>query len=1630
MAEGRGGQPGETPSSEDSTVQPPRQATPATPPKEGNSGTDNPVIAGLDPQSNDNSDTLISALGEGDTSLSATFKGLPLTGPVNMTAAEAILSTGYPLVVDFTFPSGATDKKLTLDIAPELYLVSAQGFTINTTNGVINSGFNGSSMGTLGGQIIPDTSGWDSQSASILDGAYTTQAGELTYNFTDGCNSGTIIFYVRMRDEFTMQDAARVISLADIQSSCTESSTPTSSAPINLSFDLTTGFSFTLGNTNNYIAKENGTKTVSLSFYGLIRTILYKQLDFKFELPSQIDINVDNLAVSVGTLSSKSITDEGGKKYLNVSISNVYAAVGAGYTNFITGISGYANNTSVIGSIHPIRFTEVTCTTPDDRTWVQTGTSGPVANFNVTDPNAPNKLKLGNMTPITDWRPTTSDRAFGLLGRATVGPSIDINLTNQHLVLDYPSNTFAVRSISFLNVGTGSTSFFENTVVTVDVDGQGSLQTYTCPAPIAGPKISLDDSNLKEGGGSTATFGANARIVKVEADIPLYTLAAATLCVDSYGAYRPSAVSAETVNYLNIKSYQNGTDPELETANLTYSAASYSVKIINKSEITGARWNSSLGYTTSNGHTNVTGYYPDDNFKVGTYFSIGNSSSFNQATSGYAGLDSFYLYLREIPFTTIDPTSLTSTYGTVTLQPDDITDADGNRVYKYLVEDAKLGYRDPKSFNPSVRTFTQIYFNMSVDRGVVSGTYDWADYIYAMPYWSDEYLDNSFNKPATTLGGTDVAFPSDTLGISGGEFDNVYSVTNGGSLKLMAAPELTGLTTGKTPTEDTWHNYNYKNGAGQLNLSPQDGSGEYRLSLTNNIGHDLNDGFVAYIPIPKQGETAGPTPATVAAYNPNAHIQPEAFEWSATIGSEPVGSVMASKSSPENSFSNFTVSYAPEYSDTANGAAAWDTWSSFEDKDDIRMLKITTTEPMPQGAVFNFSFPLDLPSDAAALNGAVDTWSSQVFLGTSNASGYTYSTPVSFKLLSGPVSGHVLADTDGTQTGTNGVNGITVKLWTRDGGGDNDTLLQTVTTTNGGEFRFDDPAPGLYNITYDIPDSGEYTLGTFGTFDYEHSRFATTSSHAIYAQNAVDNTNTSVSDDLKVYVQPRYTVKFDFNGATSTSTEAAETLYRYPTGTVTKTQYDSVEGTLTAPKGSDFDGWDITGEFTTAGDDYTINGNTTFKAMWDFWKYTVSYDGQGATIQLGPKTQNYLEPNDITVISLPPAPTKIGYDFGGWFTEPLGQGTKFDVGTEVVASIPVYAKWNIKKYKITFTAGTGGSLSGQTVFTGIEHGTSWVSAIGTLPTTVPADSHYSFDKWTAALPSGTFSITGDATYTASFKLDSHSLTYLGNGHTAGEVPSGVTLTHGGKAIIGDANTLAREGYTFLGWAESAEATSATYVGGESLSLTDNMTLYAVWKQNEVIVEPPIDPPATVDDTPKEPPVVNDSTPEPITKTEVVEEPIEPESVNPAAPISPKEAMIAAAGAAGIPLLPGGIPLVAPNGIASWALLDLLLAIAGVVFAIFYIIKASRRRKNEESDLYYEHDRDDEKSVKPLWLATSIILAVISVVIFVLTQDMSLPMVLADVWTIVLAFIFAAELIASKLAFPRKDENEKDSSAVA
>ena len=85
----------------------------------------------------------------------------------------------------------------------------------------------------------------------------------------------------------------------------------------------------------------------------------------------------------------------------------------------------------------------------------------------------------------------------------------------------------------------------------------------------------------------------------------------------------------------------------------------------------------------------------------------------------------------------------------------------------------------------------------------------------------------------------------------------------------------------------------------------------------------------------------------------------------------------------------------------------------------------------------------------------------------------------------------------------------------------------------------------------------------------------------------------------------------------------------------------------------------------------------------------VTFDAAGGT----PATQvRSVAPGGVTV--LPTAPTRAGYDFGGWYTDKDGAGTQFTATTPVTEALTVYAKWtpsHVSPGGGTSVPSTGGS---------------------------------------------------------------------------------------------------------------------------------------------------------------------------------------------------------------------------------------------------------------------------------------------------------------------------------------------------
>jgi len=120
--------------------------------------------------------------------------------------------------------------------------------------------------------------------------------------------------------------------------------------------------------------------------------------------------------------------------------------------------------------------------------------------------------------------------------------------------------------------------------------------------------------------------------------------------------------------------------------------------------------------------------------------------------------------------------------------------------------------------------------------------------------------------------------------------------------------------------------------------------------------------------------------------------------------------------------------------------------------------------------------------------------------------------------------------------------------------------------------------------------------------------------------------------------------------------------------------------------------------------------------------YTVTFDknheDESGYTDADPKTKSVLYGSNVG--TLPTAPTRTGYTFINWNTEPGGGGTEFTATTAVTADITVYAQWDLNTYTVTFY-----ECDGTTIFTteDVDYG-ELISDPGD-----PTGTGYTFDGW-------------------------------------------------------------------------------------------------------------------------------------------------------------------------------------------------------------------------------------------------------------------------------------------------------------
>ena len=124
-------------------------------------------------------------------------------------------------------------------------------------------------------------------------------------------------------------------------------------------------------------------------------------------------------------------------------------------------------------------------------------------------------------------------------------------------------------------------------------------------------------------------------------------------------------------------------------------------------------------------------------------------------------------------------------------------------------------------------------------------------------------------------------------------------------------------------------------------------------------------------------------------------------------------------------------------------------------------------------------------------------------------------------------------------------------------------------------------------------------------------------------------------------------------------------------------------------------------------------------------------------------------------------------------------------------------------------------------------------------------------------------------------------------------------------------------------------------------------------------------------------------------------------------------------------IPGtGIPT---TNIGAWALINLIAMLftilLSIIMLIFFIINKIKEKDDDEEDNENE-EKVKYKNKLGLRIITAII-AIISLIIFIFTEDMTLPMVLTDKYTFLMIVIAIIQIIVAILSKRKKEEEENE-----
>ena len=269
-----------------------------------------------------------------------------------------------------------------------------------------------------------------------------------------------------------------------------------------------------------------------------------------------------------------------------------------------------------------------------------------------------------------------------------------------------------------------------------------------------------------------------------------------------------------------------------------------------------------------------------------------------------------------------------------------------------------------------------------------------------------------------------------------------------------------------------------------------------------------------------------------------------------------------------------------------------------------------------------------------------------------------------------------------------------------------------------------------------------------------------------------------------------------------------------------------------------FKGWntqaDGTGTSYSGGDVINLSNvecdTLRLYAQWEKNAYTLSFDANGGIGTMDSQVFNY---NVLQKISKNIF-IKEDYNFKGWNTKADGTGESYT--DEQVISINndliLYAQWERESYSVTFDANDGMFTGDKTTIVVDE----WNDTkLNTLER--PIREGYEFKGFFTEKEGGTSlenyiaesGIDKDGlVFYAQWEKVKHILSFDANGGI-GNMDNQI-FTYGDALKISK-NVFTKEGYSFKGWNTKVDGTGDSYIDEQEISITNNLTLYAMWEES-------------------------------------------------------------------------------------------------------------------------------------------------------------------------------------------------------